>query len=270
MSKTKYCFFSFIIIILGISCFGKNTNNKNLIISIEQNSSIKNEKLFLEIPVLIEETYEINVIREYLYENDYEIKDKNLEIVFLDKVNFGIPGGDNWIVLLKHDSKMYYDGAYVYVINGNSYKKYYGAYVGNFEYYNALIQDIPGVRLGNSCTIYNDFNDDGINEYFYIDWGLYNLLQIRGFNEDSNKFIDFCNISFTTNDRENNPAPIKHIIYNGTYGFELMPITYREAIFDGNNWIAQDPPDPDNYKRIFYAWNNIQKKYLRIGEIKQE
>jgi hypothetical protein len=272
MLKIMNFILSCTVISLIFSCFGnrQNTSFQDLQQNANNKNSVEIIPSVLDTPVIDEETNEISLMIEYFYEKDNTIREKNQEIIFLEKANFGVPEGENWIVMLKNDSNSYCY-AYVYSVDGDTLKKYDGVFVENFEdsINLSITQDIPGKRLGNSFTFYGDYNGDGINEILYLDWGFYNMLQIIGYDKEMDKFVFHCNISFALKDENNDPTPIKYKKYNGKYGFELMPIIYSEVVFNGTEWVAPEP-HPDNGKWIYFAWDSLQRQYVRIGEINNE
>jgi hypothetical protein len=220
---------------------------------IEQNNSEDTSQNILNTPLSAEE------VREFLYENDNYIKRFKPEITFITKANFGIPGGDNWIVRLS-------DGwILIYAINGNMIEKRYEFTSFNPEEHSDfdIMRDIPGERIGNTSSSIGDFNDDGIDEVFeYGFYGYGKRIIIWGYDLGKDDFISYCEIPFALYNRYG-PAPVKFMTYRGMYGFKVS--FYTGDVAGGPDYVPESYPD--NGKWFFYTWDVEQREYVRVGEV---
>jgi len=210
------------------------------------------------------EELEREAMKEFIYSNDPYFEETDAEIEFIQKANFGIPGGDNWIVRLNSLHIL------IYVIDGDRLEEdYYGTISGQYfvdqypevvsEY--DIMRDIPGAHIPDGCVSFGDFNGDGIDElfrYLYVEELGHNI-DIFHYEPQKNGF-EFCRIRHKIIDQNEGPAPVVFTTYRGMNGFKV----YSNTGWDPN----PDPaPDPKNDKWIFYAWNEKQRKYVEIGEV---
>jgi hypothetical protein len=119
------------------------------------------------------------------------------------------------------------------------------------------MQNIPCIRIGNSNTAFGDFNGDGIDELFILDFGRFNMLYIEGYDEENDSFKRFLEITFDVKDWNQSLSPINYLTYDGMYGFYILYISYYES---GDYYVV----DPDTGKYIFYAWDDDQRHYIRF------
>jgi hypothetical protein len=241
----------FCVTLLLFSCFG---NRKKV---VEETSSIpqEEEQVVFSVPVTEEQ------MRDFLYENDEYLKKRKLEITFISKANFGIPGGDNWIVRFSNNLLL------VYMINDNGVEKRYvfASYDLEQESNFDIMRDIPGTRIGNSTSSIGDFNGDGIDEIFHFAFGGNEfLIIINSYDAEKDDFVHYCAISFKLIDRENGPAPVKFMTYNGMYGFKVYYFVYEL----GFSPTYHPDPSPRTNKWFFYTWDAEQRKYVEIEEVK--
>jgi len=189
------------------------------------------------------------------------IIERNLEIEFISKANFGIPGGDNWIVRLNDNRSII-----IYVINENKIvKRYYFSGPSLVEYsIFDIMKDIPGTRIGDTASSFGDFNGDGIDEIFlYGFYGLGSFIIIRGYDAEKDDFVGYCEIPFGLIDMDNGPAPVEFMTYNGMDGLKV----YFELgeVAGGPDYIPEW--HPNNHKWIFYTWDAEQRQYVEVGEV---
>jgi hypothetical protein len=208
---------------------------------------------------------EREAMKEFIYENDQFFEERDMEIDFIEKANFGIPGGDNWIVRLNSRH------IFIYVINGGRMEEdYYGTVSGQhfFDQYPEevseydIMRDIPGTHIPDGCVSFGDFNDDGIDElfrYLYAEELGHNI-DIFHYEPQKKGFV-FCRIRYKVIDQKEGPAPVVFMTYRGMKGFKV----YYSNIESAGQWFPD--PDPRNDKWIFYAWNDEQRKYTEIGEV---
>jgi len=241
---------------LLFSCV-KKKENSNL-----ADAEVEDDGGFFESP----EEKEREAMKEFIYNNDLYFEETDAEIEFIQKANFGIPGGDNWIVRLNSLHIL------IYVIDGDRIEEdYYGTISGQYfvdqypevvsEY--DIMRDIPGTHIPDGCASFGDFNGDGIDElfrYLYIEELGHNI-DIFHY-EPRTKGFEFCRIRHQLIDQTEGPAPVVFTTYRGRKGFKVYSHT-------GSEWPPDpDPvPDPENDKWIFYSWNNEQRKYVAMGEV---
>ncbi|MDR2943219.1 MAG: hypothetical protein LBV17_11570 [Treponema sp.] len=286
--KKKY-YLLYIMALLFFSCFGSKKNEvkndqpapqeKEQVVTnrddIVEEPSFPENDIVEETPYpenalnwnIITEVYasdeEIEEMKTFLYENDKYIKKYKVEITFISKANFGIPGGDNWIVRLS-DSFLP-----IYVRNGTTIERKYNLYSFNLEEYSNfnIMRDIPGTRIGNSTSSIGDFNGDGIDEIF--EYGFYGsgfLITFWGYDLGEDDFVNYCGniyLSFRLIDKYDGPAPAEFMTYKGMYGFKA----YRFISDLGFSPTYHPDPNPKNNKWFFYTWSAEQREYVEVGEV---
>ena len=212
---------------------------------------------------------EREAMKEFIYTNDQYFQERDAEIVFIEKANFGIPGGDNWIVRLNSMHIL------IYVINeGRIEEDYYGTVSGQYfvdqymddisEY--DILRDIPGTHTPEGSVSFGDFNGDGIDElfrYLYVP-DLGHNIDIFHY-EPQKKGFGYCRIRYKIIDPKNGPAPVKFMTYKGKYGFKVYYSNIEAA--GGSGWVPE--PDPKNDKWIFFSWDEKQRMYVESGEYKE-
>jgi hypothetical protein len=204
------------------------------------------------------------IIQTVLLEDDF--------VVHLARVDFGVLGGENWLIRFRYPSpegNSFVYGISLNIINEDEIiKSYYLGPDSDLSRYTEydIMKDIPGIRMGdNSASAYGDYNDDGVIEVFrYIFSGMGKFIFISGYDKETDKIINYCgvrgspDIGFEIIDPQNGPAPVEFMVYNGRYGFK--------AYFAANS-VWPDPPSPDNYKWFFYAWDEDRREYVNMGEV---
>ena len=255
--SAKYCLLVCFILILFLSCFDNKKNNTNTVIELQQ----KEENSSLEVVVAVSE---VDEMKKFINKNERRILERNLEIDFIAKANFGIPGGSNWIVRLNDRTII------VYAINDDGLQKRYGTVSFNLFEHSAfdIMQNIPGTRIGNSTSSIGDFNGDGIDEIFiYGFYGAGEYIVIYGYDIDKDTFEKVhCRIPFQIISLDNGPAPVEFMTYNGMYGFKVF--FYQLEVAGGPGWVPD--PNPKNGKWIFYTWDTSKRRYVEIGEVVDE
>ncbi|MDR0320622.1 MAG: hypothetical protein LBI28_03895 [Treponema sp.] len=209
------------------------------------------------IPLSIEE------VKELIYKKDDYLKENSyLEITFLEKANFGIPGGDNWIVRLSDRMIL------IYAIDSNKIVKRYDFTSFNPERYSTfdIMRDIPGKHIESSSSSFGDFNGDGIDEIFvYGFYGRAFEIKIWGYDLANDDFLShpYCSIPFWLIDSDNGPAPVEFMTYRGMYGFKVF--FYQLDVAGGPGYVYE--PNPRNGKWFFYTWDGEQREYVEVGEV---
>jgi len=217
--------------------------------------------IFLESP----EEREREAMKEFIYNNDLYFEETDAEIEFIEKANFGIPGGDNWIVRLNSLHIL------IYVIDGDRIEEdYYGTTISGQYFVDQypevvseydIMRDIPGTHIPDGCVSFGDFNGDGIDELFR-----YLYTEELGHNidffhyEPQTKGFELCRIRHKIIDQNEGPAPVVFMTYRGMKGFK---------VYSNTGWDPNPDPAPDlkNDKWIFYSWNEKQRKYVAMGEV---
>ena len=200
-------------------------------------------------------------IKALIYENDEYVKQNKLEITYISEANFGITGGDNWIVRFS-------DGVIViFVINNNMIVKNYSTTTFNLAEYSAfdIMRDIPGIRIDNSTSVFGDFNGDGVDEIFiYGFYGAGKFIVIYSYDKENDDFFNlYCRIPFEIIDFNHGPAPVEFINYNGIDGFKVC--IFEPEVAGGPGWTPS--PSPRNNKWFFYTWDAEQRQYVEVGEV---
>ncbi|GHT70912.1 hypothetical protein FACS1894110_23160 [Spirochaetia bacterium] len=248
-----------------------------LVSLVIMNSCDKNNKMLKEdinnkdniVYSLVENDLSEDDIKSLLY--SYEIVAKppyNAKLLFLEKIKFGIPGGDNW--LAEWSSRDGGNGGtlVLYLIKNNAIKKHYYS-IGNFDMQVHsrfdIMKDIPGIHIRNGTSSLGDFNEDGIDEIFqYGFYGMGFSVNIWGYDAEKDDLVTYCDIPFRIIDAENGQAPVEFMTYKGIDGFKVY---YAETVVAGGpNDIPETPLGNDKW--FFYTWDEGEKKYIRIEEVK--
>jgi hypothetical protein len=209
-------------------------------------------------------------IKDFLHARDERATKRNRSILSVNKINFGIPGGDNWLVewsnpVTDEDTLLILylmkDDAILKDYNlGLNYNKDRESVQGRFD----IMKDIPGTHIGNGTSSIGDFNNDGLDEVFqYVFGGMGYFIFIIGYDAATDDIENYCRIPFDIIDPENGPAPAEFMIYKGMEGFKVY---YVELSVAGGPSYVPDPK-PDNRKWFFYTWDGIKKEYIRVEEV---
>jgi hypothetical protein len=193
-------------------------------------------------------------------------------ILFMEKANFGIPGGDNWIVDwgkngFENSSIMLYSIKEDTILERVSLGPNF-----NWRPYSKFdpLRWVNGYHIGTGASVYWDFNKDGIYEILRCGfYGMGNYIEIVGYenNPENNNVIYYCEIPFGIIDPINGPDPIMFgDIYKGMEGLIGFRVYYLESTVASGPSGYQDPPNPNNGKWIFYAWDDAERKFLEMGE----
>ena len=177
------------------------------------------------------------------------------DILYLSKINLGIPGGDNWIADRSNGR------TYIYVIDNDkkvniqesrSYAEpsqilYMDTYsIANLEF--DIMRDIPGTRIGNKAATFGDFNGDGIDEFFNF-YDSENLCSIWGYNSDKGKMELYFGCHYDIRDPKG-PSPVEFINNQGIYNIKVNWWSLREK----------------QYIWVFWAWDEEQRKFVEVEE----
>jgi hypothetical protein len=171
------------------------------------------------------------------------------KILHIKKVNMGIPGGENWVVV--------WSGiAICYSINdaGEVVSRYRidPTFDVNFFSRFDIMKNIPGTRIGDSSCMVGDYNGDGYDEILNFvmggsNWGI----AIYGYDSLKNDLAYFAYVPFDIIDPENGPSPMEFIKYKGMEGFKVF---FSQSDVAGGPGYIPDP-NPKNRRWFFYAWD---------------
>jgi len=280
--KFKNCIFpiiAFFLVVLLFSCNKKKENNNESIqqeaektsIETEENRNIVSKKSY----ALDDETRESirskvtateeekEAMKEFIYKNEQRIIKYKAKIVYIEKANFGILGGDNWIVKLDEFGDMF---ILIYMINEDRIEKRYIGTVDGLNFMDQslneiseydIMRDIPGTHIPDGVFSFGDFNGDGMVELFKYIYSYLVGYNIDIFHYDSQKngFV-FRRIPYKIIDPKNGPAPVKFITYQGMLGFKVYNEKYNSETetYEDGKW-------------YFYTWDAEQREYIEIGEV---
>jgi hypothetical protein len=222
----------------------------------------------------------------------YETEEGYLEqwltkILLIQKVNFAVPGGDNYMVLWEGVTQGLWEGVtqetykndvlILYSISDkieNRYDIETGIPAGKIKINFDIMENIPGIHIGNTIRAsVCDFNGDGIDELFcYGFYGMANYIHIYGYDVEENEIVDYCYFEDRVNNRYDYvyfeisdkgwPVPVEFTRYKGRNGFKvfcqydpkLPPVNLIDGCFV---W-------------YFYAWNPGKRRFENLGEYLQE
>jgi hypothetical protein len=259
MQKKRY-FLACAVLLLLVSCLGRKNDNSvpRLLPEIKQDIVEETVQASLNISLSEEE------VRFLLEKNERRITELGAEIVFIERANFGISGGDNWVVRLSDK------GLLIYAIGSNRIEKRYYLVSFDSEERSAfdIMQNIPGRHIGNSTSSIGDFNGDGIDEIFQYGFGgMGNVVLIWFYNLATDDFRTYCDIPFRIIDPDIGPAPVEFMTYQGMYGFMVYYFQYNMA---GGFGSVSEAPSYKNDTWIFFAWDEEKKEYIEVGEMIDE
>jgi hypothetical protein len=248
--------------IIALSCT-KNTNNvKTEDVSIEE---MPGNQTSTALACQTEEER----IRDLLHTQARRATEYNESVLFMMKGNFGIPGGDNWLVEWSPADTNSYTILLLYLIKDNVILKYYNLGLNNnkdgedVQSRYDIMKDIPGTHIGNGTSSVGDFNNDGMDEVFcYAFGGNGYFIVITGYDATTDDFPNYCYIPFDFVDPENGPAPVEFMTYKGMEGFKVYYVATNVA--GGPGYVPE--PMPDNEKLFFYTWDEEKREYVRVEE----
>jgi hypothetical protein len=204
-------------------------------------------------------------IYDILYKNEKQYLEGWLtKILSIHRANFGIPGGDNYIVLWRYESGTYISHeVYVYAISDKIEKGYsvntgIGRKAGDYD----IMKNIPGMHIKDIYASFCDFNGDGKDELFsYGFYGMGFYIEFHGYDEEEDEIINYCDdVKFEIIDEDT--APLVFTQYRNKLGFKVYSTFYGE--FPPVNLID------DYYAWYFFAWNDYTKQYENLGEYREE
>jgi hypothetical protein len=205
-------------------------------------------------------------IRDLLLAQAERATKYNETVLSIKKVNFGLSGGDNWLV----EWGKQYDIStllLLYLIKDDIILKYYN-FGSNFNMLSEtsfdIMKDIPGAHIGKGTSSIGDFNSDGLDEIFqYGFFGYGKTVHVYGYGVQEDDVVFYCSIPFQLVDPENGPAPVEFITYKGMEGFKVYYVQLR--VSGGPGYVPE--PMPDNNKWFFYTWDSEKRGYIRVEEI---
>lgn len=193
------------------------------------------------------------------------------EISLIEKFNFGIPGGINWLVQWyeKYNTSTHGPHIYtmIYVVDTNTKDIKFRELISLnddispylFSYYHNLSENI---KTDNICHI-GDFNRDGFDEILQLGTS---RLVISGYDPQTNEIKRYCSIPYGYVEEGYDSPPVEFITYKGIKGFKLRYFEYEVA--GGSGWVPD--PSPKNGKWFFFAWDDRQRKFVEIEEFVEE
>jgi hypothetical protein len=198
-----------------------------------------------------------------LYENKETDSSSGRDISFIKKVNMGVPGGDNYVLVKNGDLIV------TYVIDNDTIvAKYVGTVIfdpakeSKFD----IMKDIPGTRIGNGSGVIGDYNNDGIDEIFvYLFGGYLTGIAIYGCNITQNTVVSYATIPFNLVDPENGPAPFEFITYQGIDGFKVYQDIYNHPPTHPSKHSFRD-----YLSWYFYAWDEGRREFVELAEIGED
>ena len=192
---------------------------------------------------------EIDEVRELL------AKERGGDILYLSKINLGIPRGENWIAdrsnglayiyVIDNDknvniqeSRSYAEPSIIRYMDQSTYSR------ANLEF--DIMRDIPGTRIGNKAATFGDFNGDGRDEIFNF-YDSESLCTIFGYNSDNGEIESCFGYHYDIRDPKG-PSPVEFINNQGVYSIKVNWWSLREK----------------RYFWIFFAWDEEQRKFVEI------
>jgi len=185
------------------------------------------------------------------------MKEKGGDILFLSKINLGIPGGENWIANRKDN------WTYIYTISSDKEVKYITS-ISFFEksevqVYNYvdleydILGGVPGTKIGSKAAKFGDFNGDGKDEIFDLGYSNDNRCAITGYDYEKRKmlFLFRCTFEITSS---KGPPPVIFTKHQGTDGIAVYTKNFPE----------------EQYLWYYFEWNEKINEYEEIKEISED
>jgi len=180
------------------------------------------------------------------------------DILYLSRINFGIPGGGNWIAIRSdvwvriyviNDEKEVraVDSIGIAELSDVQYRDLNTLSYVDLEY--NIMQGIPGTQLGDRAAKFGDYNGDGIDEIFVINPYNEAHCYMSKYDNDKGKMVFPFRCSYNLiGPRE--PAPILFTSYQGKDGILVHTSTFPDI----------------QYVWVFFAWNEKSLKYEELVE----
>ena len=182
-------------------------------------------------------------------------------IIFSEQFNFGIPGGENWLV--KWETPEGDTLLLIYAIDLNIGEVVFRHGLGGIwlRPLVSLMESLPGHTVGDRQI--GNFSNEGYDMILTLHTGGGDpMVHISAFDPQVGRIRLIFSENF--DDRYENP-PIRFIVYRGMYGFMV-----REGdppqVAGGPTWIP-DPPNPRAGRWFFYTWDREQFAFIEIGEV---
>jgi len=206
-----------------------------------------------------------------LHEIDEQSTRFDSRITFIEKFNFGIPGGKNWLVAWEEATvvgrRML---TIIYVVDVDTREIKFQHSMGPIRiewfylYLSQYFKNLPGRTIwGNQI---GDFNGEGFDMILtFRIGGMGSFFSISGFDPQTGKIrtvIDPFDFSF--DERDENP-PVKFVTYRGMQGF-IFRYFDPPQVAGGPTWIP-DPPNPRAGRWFFHIWDREQFAFVEIGEV---
>ncbi|MDR1429598.1 MAG: hypothetical protein LBI85_04855 [Spirochaetaceae bacterium] len=264
MNMKKYAVLLFLCTLV-LSCVG-NTKDENT-----SSNNIVGTSNTQQADVAIGNSPEAESIRDLLHKQ-HELATKwNKSVSSVNRVHFGVPGGDNWLVEWNDNDGSPYTNLTLHLIRDGIIIKDYEFGLNDNKDSDRIqsrfdiMKDIPGTHIGNGTSSVGDFNGDGMDEIFqYAFGGNGNFIVIIGYDAAADDIVYYCRIPFWLIDPENGPAPVEFMTYKGMEGFKVY---FLELTVAGGPTLPPEPTNPDNGKWVFYSWDAAKMEYARIEEV---
>jgi hypothetical protein len=184
------------------------------------------------------------------------------EILYLSKVNLGIPGGDTWIAdrrdewayiyfidsdkkvsVVKRGNRTFAEPSKIMYMDQSTYSRV------NLDF--DIMRDIPGTRIGNKAATFGDFNGDGRDEIFDF-YNTESLCTISGYNSDKDTMESYFGCHYDIINPKG-PSPVEFINNQGVYSIKVSLWDLREK----------------QYVWVFWAWDEESSKYVQYARINE-
>jgi len=188
-----------------------------------------------------------------------EILGRYGEILYLSKINLGIPGGENWICVMSERVMI------IYTINNETINRIWvSGYLeisqimyrdsnsrSNVDLMFDILHNIPGTRIGNLAVVFGNFNGNGRDEILLFSiGGSEHMCYIYGYDNYKEEIAEYfyCRFNITS---PNGPSPVEFINYREMDGIRVY---FFDFLKNKYNW-------------IFFAWDEGSRKYKEITEL---
>jgi len=193
-------------------------------------------------------SFDIDEVRELLK------PEREDDILYLSKINLGIPGGENWIVnRVMYETLLYSDKKVKFITKRNFFEKFEVQVYNYVDLEYDILGGVPGTKLGSKAAKFGDFNGDGKDEIFSLGYSADNRCVIEGYDDYKRKMVFLFEYTFEVTSTKG-PPPVIFTKYQGTDGFAVYTCYFPE----------------ERYVWDFFTWNEEIEEYKKIKEIRED
>ncbi|MDR2943218.1 MAG: hypothetical protein LBV17_11565 [Treponema sp.] len=200
-----------------------------------------------------------------VFSDEYEdamnllLKEEEGGIIFLSKINLGIPGVVSWIANRDKYTYIYNIDdlnnvtflAMTDIAEKSEMKIWDPDTHSDVDLEFDVFENISGTPLGSKAAMIDDYNGDGKDEVFSLN-PFNDSVIIWGYNDETNEMYLLFAYRYTILDRKG-PPPVEFVNYRGIDGIKVHLLGYEQR-----------------YEWIFAAWDKGSRKYVIVEEMGED